>query len=278
LASLRERAPGAVADVAYTLRDTAELERLLSSRHGVELHLGPVPPELKVEIHPSALRQVLIAAIGQLLQHMSSGKIMLCAEHEEGHVRIGIAGCPVRVDQAPMLSFIREILDAHGGSVEVDSDGTSVSLWVKLPAVGESIVLVVDDNPESAHFYRRCVGGTRYHVVHVTEGQRVFQDVETFQPEVIVLDIMLPDVDGWELLALLHERPATRTIPVIVCSVIRERDLALALGAALYLPKPVRCRQFILAMDRALDRASAAAPRAPTNSGAAGSPSVPHPS
>ena len=75
----------------------------------------------------------------------------------------------------------------------------------------------------------------------------------------IVLDVMLPDpaIDGWELLAQLHEHPETRSIPVIICSVIRERQLALSLGAASYLPKPVRRKDFIEALDGVVRRAPA---------------------
>ena len=63
---------------------------------------------------------------------------------------------------------------------------------------------------------------------------------------------MLPGIDGWELLTHLHETPHTRAIPVIVCSVIRGEEMALALGATLYLQKPIRSRQFITALDQAL--------------------------
>jgi len=60
----------------------------------------------------------------------------------------------------------------------------------------------------------------------------------------------LPDIDGWELLTNLREHPATRSLPVIVCSVVREEELALALGAARYVPKPVRRQEFIQALDQ----------------------------
>jgi CheY-like chemotaxis protein len=76
--------------------------------------------------------------------------------------------------------------------------------------------------------------------------------IEAIPPDVIVLDVMLPDVDGWNLLLDLHEHPATRSIPVIVCSVVREENLAMSLGAALYLSKPVSPRQFIRALDQVL--------------------------
>lgn len=63
---------------------------------------------------------------------------------------------------------------------------------------------------------------------------------------------MLPDTDGWKLLSELRESPKTRDTPIIICSVIREEKLALALGATLYLPKPVQRLEFTQALDRVL--------------------------
>ena len=130
-------------------------------------------------------------------------------------------------------------------------------------------MLVVDDNVDLVHVYRRYAVGTRYRIIHAPQGQRVFETIDASAPDIIVLDIMLPDVDGWELLANLHEHPATRSIPIVVCSVVREQELALALGATLYLPKPVERQQFLRALDQALRQASRAASRVAANSAAA---------
>jgi CheY-like chemotaxis protein len=123
---------------------------------------------------------------------------------------------------------------------------------VEVPSVGKTTVLVVDDNLDMARFYRRCSEGTRYHIVHVAQGQGLFETVKVVVPDIIVLDVMLPDVDGWELLMRLHEDPTTRSTPVIICTVVKEEDLALSLGAARYLTKPVRPREFIQALDQLL--------------------------
>mgnify|MGYP001111695391 CR=1 FL=1 len=72
--------------------------------------------------------------------------------------------------------------------------------------------------------------------------------VKEFRPDLVVLDVMLPDTDGWRLLMHLRQHPLTRSTPVIICSVVQESDLASSLGAALYLSKPVRPRQFIQAL------------------------------
>jgi CheY-like chemotaxis protein len=84
----------------------------------------------------------------------------------------------------------------------------------------------------------------------LSQGSKIIEEIEAIRPDIIVLDLMLPDVDGWQLLAELHEHPASRDIPLIVCSVVREEDLALALGATTYLPKPVQCHQLIAALDQ----------------------------
>jgi CheY-like chemotaxis protein len=80
---------------------------------------------------------------------------------------------------------------------------------------------------------------------------------------------MLSDMDGWEILTLLHSTARTRSIPVIVCSVIRQEELALGLGASLYIPKPVGRQDFIQALDRVLPLATTATQTAPKNNAAA---------
>jgi CheY-like chemotaxis protein len=270
LASLQESAPGAVADVGEAIRGAVKLGGVLTSKRDVdlEMEMERVQPNLVAAIHPAALRQVLLTAIRQLAQRMASGQIALHAERQEGNVRIAITGQPVTTDEPPNANFIREIVAAEGGSVEIRTEDDRISLYMELPSA-DLAVLVVDDNADLIHLYRRYVASTRYRIVHTAQGQRAFEIVEASAPDVIILDVMLPDIDGWELLAHLHEHPATRAIPVVVCSVVREEDLALALGAALYLPKPVERQQFIQALDHVLSQAAAGAPIAQANNAAA---------
>ncbi|MBI1877882.1 MAG: response regulator [Chloroflexi bacterium] len=115
-------------------------------------------------------------------------------------------------------------------------------------------MLVIDDNADLVHFYRRYTTGTRYQIVHLAEGQHTLSTVKEIRPNIIILDVMLPDIDGWELLTDLRGQPATQMIPIIVCSVVRRAELALSLGASLYLPKPVRRREFVQALDQILNQ------------------------
>jgi CheY-like chemotaxis protein/AraC-like DNA-binding protein len=254
LASLQKSAPTTVTDVEGALRGVVELRSAPAARRGIELEVGWVQSNLFAAIHRSALRQTLITAIGKLVQHMSSGQILLGAERKEGRVVIAITGCPVAVESVPTSDLIREILATHGGTVQIDVDDGCVSFLMELPSVDEVTVLVVEDNEDLVHVYRRYTAGTRYHILHAAQEKHVFELIESSAPDIIVLDVMLPEVDGWELLTHLREHPVTNAVPIIVCSVVREEELALDLGAALYLPKPVRRRQFLQALDQVLSQ------------------------
>jgi CheY-like chemotaxis protein len=269
LASLRSVDPNRVADVAETLQGVLELESILVPDSDVHLEVGYIQPDLVALVHPSALRQMLITALRRLARHAAPGSIVIFARLREGSAKITVRGPIARESELTEQDLIRDILVPEGTTVEASIEGHHAFLWIDVPSSGQITALAVDDNPDMLQFYRRCTTGTRYRVVPAAGGEEAIKKIKASPPDIIILDVMLPDVDGWKLLMQLHEDPATRPIPVIVCSVVREEDLARALGAALYLPKPVEPRRFVEALDRVCPRAPAEAPEAPPNIAAA---------
>ena len=274
MAVLRARSPDAVSDVAETIGGALDVARALTSAHGVRVTVGAIQPGLVAAIHPTAMRQILIAAIGHIARlagpdrETPGGEITLFARLEEGNVRVSLASTLAAGNALSKEDLLRDIPAPEDVLVDAHVEDANLFLWVTLPSVGRITVLVVDDNWDMGRFFRRATEGTSYHIVHVSEGLDLFEAITEHAPEVIVLDVMLPDVDGWELLMRLHEDRATREIPVIVCSVVREEELALSLGAAAYLAKPVLPREFIEALDRGLHPRPAAGPTVPANSAA----------
>lgn len=262
VASLQRSAPGSVADVSIVIHRVCELAQALASKHGVTMKLGSLPPTLTATIHPSALDQVLLSALTGLVREMSGGEISFCARREGGFIIVDMACAPSTLTGLPNDYLVRELLRAEGGSMEFARDGDGIVLRVTLPALRIAKVLVVDDNADLVHFYRRYTTNTRYEIIHLTGGERVLDEIEASSPDIIVLDVMLPDIDGWELLTHIREHPKGRSIPVIVCSVVREEELAQSLGAASYVAKPVRRQQFLEALDRVLSQVAATETRA----------------
>ena len=247
LASLRQSNPAAVADVGSVVCRAVALERTLAEGYGVALAVGEISDDLTATVHPTALRQVLIMEIGRLSRSSQPREIRLDAwlEGSSATLRLRGAGCcGPPVDDA----LTTEMLQLLGGSLTTVVSGEFVDTYLRVPAVGKVTVVVVDDNPDFVHFCRRCVRGTRFRILQ-PEGWTAAA-IQQATPHVILLDIMLPDADGWELLQTLQRDAATASIPVVVCSIVRAEDLASLMGAVEYLPKPVQHQDLLATLDR----------------------------
>lgn len=124
-------------------------------------------------------------------------------------------------------------------------------VWLLLPLEEETTVLVVDDNQELFALFARYVAGRPYRLTHAGSAEQALALVRAQRPQVITIDLMMPGLDGWELLQALRDDPATAAIPAIICSVLEEPQLALSLGARAYLKKPVGQADLLQALEAA---------------------------
>ena len=116
----------------------------------------------------------------------------------------------------------------------MDSESTSVA---EEDALGR--VLVIDDDPESRQLLLRHLEKESYIGLEAEDAKQGIAIANEKQPDLILLDLMMPNIDGWTALSVLKESPNTRHIPVILQSMLDEKNLGLDLGAAEFLPKPV---------------------------------------
>jgi CheY-like chemotaxis protein len=251
LEALEETAGGAVANVAETLTGVIRLAMHLTRERDISLHADPISSRLMAAIHPSALRHILISIIDQLARQMTSGAIRLSASQGGGEVHICVTGAPVTATAFDDFEPIGTSLSSFDITLSASLQNSDLELSMTLLQV-DRCVLAVDDNMDMAHLYRRYLAGTRYYLQHVDRGEKTFEAVALYQPDLVVLDVMLPDVDGWDLLTRLHENQDTRRLPVLICSVMREKELAQALGASYFLAKPVQRQDFLQALDAIL--------------------------
>jgi CheY-like chemotaxis protein len=156
---------------------------------------------------------------------------------------------PDEVGRDSRWRIARRLLEPHQATLRVcATTAGGVSMLMALPTVQPSAVLVVEDNPDAIDLFRRYLTGTPYRVLAARTGQEAISMADAEQPSVITLDVMMPGQDGWEILHILKSRPSTRETPVIVCSVLPEHELALLLGAAAVLAKPITRQQFLTAL------------------------------
>jgi CheY-like chemotaxis protein len=147
------------------------------------------------------------------------------------------------------LEVVRRLIGEMGGGMIVEDqqphEWTARLSW---HTTQPRILLVVDDNQGFADLFRRYLAVHRWEVVGAADGEAAFMEIERKRPTVIILDVMMPRQDGWEVLMSLKSREESRTIPVIVCSVLSEPQLAASLGADAYLIKPVTQQALLQAL------------------------------
>jgi len=103
----------------------------------------------------------------------------------------------------------------------------------------EPVLVVIDDDRASLELVSAYLDGQGVRVVRARDGTEGLQTIRRLKPAAVLLDIRLPDIDGWEVLNQLRADPRTTELPVIIVSIVDERSQGLAAGAAEYLIKPV---------------------------------------
>jgi len=156
------------------------------------------------------------------------------------------------------LTLAKRFVELHGGRIWLESEvgrGSTFTFTLPMRSVVEKtvttrdttldvqhkgpLVLVIEDDPSAAKLLSLYLTEAGFAFEVVNESEAAFEKVRTLHPAVITLDILMPGLDGWELLTRLKTDGLAERIPVVIISVLDERGKGFALGAADYLVKPV---------------------------------------
>jgi GAF domain-containing protein/CheY-like chemotaxis protein len=162
------------------------------------------------------------------------------------------------------LALSRRLCRMMGGDVVAASEsGRGSTFTIRLPAIvrdaaaeaaeetpttaapaervasGVGTVLVIDDEVAVRDLMQRFLGREGFRVVTAASGEEGLRRARELKPEAITLDVMMPGMDGWAVLSALKSDPATADIPVVMLTIVDDKNLGYALGAADYLTKPI---------------------------------------
>jgi signal transduction histidine kinase/ActR/RegA family two-component response regulator len=191
-----------------------------------------------------------------------SGPGIAAADHERVFAEFQQVGDPAmrQAGTGLGLALTRRLVHAHGGSIELDSDlGRGARFTVRLPNLaphhtspttgagdrGRPTVLLIEDEPSAARLVRAFLETEGYAVVVAATGEHGLAQARRHRPDAVLLDVLLPGIDGWEVLRQLKSDPALRAVPVFMATVVDDRDVGLAMGAADYFVKPVNRNQLL---------------------------------
>ena len=167
------------------------------------------------------------------------------------------------------LAISRRFCQMLGGEVAAESRaGAGSAFTVRLPASvpvaeaagpsapdtagepGAPTVLVIDDDPDALDLVTRFLAKHGYRVATAPDGARGLALARELHPVAITLDVLMPGLDGWGVLAALKADPALAAIPVVMVSMLDDAPVGYALGAAEYLVKPVDRDRLLAALER----------------------------
>src|SRR5271154_4015170 len=118
-------------------------------------------------------------------------------------------------------------------------------------------ILVVDDEPDLLELIDTNLTAAGFSVLMAASGKEALRLARAQQPQLILLDVMLPEVDGLEGCKMLRQDPATRSIPIVMLTARAaeiDRVLGLELGADDYITKPFSMRELVLRVKKLLNR------------------------
>ena len=173
------------------------------------------------------------------------------------------------------LTLTRKFVELHGGTMRLDSaPGKGSTFTFVLPATGHAqsalplaapgetpaasiahgsatgpLVLVIEDDPKAVDLLRIYLGEAGYAVETAKDGEEGWEKTNRLHPSAIILDVLLPKMDGWDFLTKIKANGDTSSIPVIITSIVDQKGKGFALGAADYLVKPFKKTALLKSLD-----------------------------
>ena len=255
---LTDGQPEQVTSVGEAVQTAVDLVQPLARQWTIPLQIDVQTDLAELPVAQLALRSILLTVLNLAIPRAGSGPIAISAMLAESELELTVTCLDTAmsttsflVEDAADLETAQNLAAYYGARLLLQQQkGTGFAFALTLPRPKQIPVLVIDDNADWLDLLQRYAADSRFQVSGTRDpeaGRRLAQEL---QPAVIFLDVMMQNIDGWEILSALRYEPTTSDIPVIICTVLPVKDLALALGADAFLQKPVTQEQFLHMLDR----------------------------
>lgn len=264
LAWIGDHAPVSQVDIAAAVSEAVGLAHPLAVARRIVVEVDVPPAPVVVSMQPVALREMILQLLTAVICHTTDSSMRVQVRPSAQAVEIEIEAAwqglrpEAREECQYALQMARQIARRCGVAVEASLESECFTATLTLPQTPGVPVLVIDDNEDALRLLRRYAVGTPFHILSASTLTQGLVLAAQTRPQIIVLDVLMPNVDGWQVLAQLLHHPLTMQAPILVCSILTQEELALSLGASAYLRKPVTRQAFLQALERHLRRAEPA--------------------
>jgi CheY-like chemotaxis protein len=226
-------------DIRELLESASRSVARLAESHEVTLEVDYPATPISLSTVNSIARQILVTILSYTIQNTRQSSVKITVQTDGEGLSLIVNYLP-RTNGAPIVDekpFIVELCDHLGWQLEeIHHDRHSITIFTRRHG---PTILIIDDNEGLVNLLDRYLTGNAYQVVSAQSGWQGLKLADELLPDAIILDVMMPEMDGWELLQRLKSMEQTADIPVIICSVFNDPELAYSLGASLFIAKPV---------------------------------------
>ena len=235
-----------IINLNQVVRSIIDLFQNNFERESVVVDFFPSQNLLSVNSDRIILRQIIIRIFNLLLQKTDCHNIHLSIDQkgEDVILQFILPGATFEMNQ--LLTFlhseenqIHQWLNELNIQLEGFPTQQEFHLMVRFLGQEKKLILVVDDQEPALKMYERYLSRSNYKIYGLSKATKVLVKAIELNPALILLDIMMPKLDGWEILQSLRLNEKTKQIPIIVCSAWGEPELAKSLGANYFLRKPI---------------------------------------
>lgn len=239
-------------DLCQTMTFALKAVQKLADAHGVEIH-SHIPQEpVMVTTNPAVAQQVLIHLLSQTIQQIEPHSLTIELENQPQAVIISLSTPPSSGDSHLEIDpVITQLISQIHWKVQQRADADGYHIQIRSATSGATL-LIIDDNDGLVDLLLRYFTGYTYQVIAAYSGEEGLRKAEEFPPDAIIMDLMMPGMDGWELLQRLRTKSEMQHIPVIICSVINDPELAYSLGASHFIAKPFNKETLLAALQELL--------------------------
>ena len=274
--------------VGSALEWATAMVRERASSHAIALSVSIAADVGTVETDELKFKQVVLNLLANAVKFTPDGGSVAISAHRDGsELNVTVADTGIGVPPEDQERIFESFQQGRRGASKEEGTGLGLTLsrrivklmggrmWlVSMPGAGSTfgfaipcpslpvdeiassergdvpVVVLVDDDRASLDLLSAYLDGSPTRVLRARDGVEALELIRRVLPAAIVLDIRLPRLDGWQVLAELKADPATAAIPVVIASVVDERSRGMALGANEFLLKPVRRDELVDALRR----------------------------
>ncbi len=221
--------------------------QILADKYNIAIQIEAPASPIMLTTNLVIAQQILTHVLSQIIQQVRPPSLNIQLLDNSHFMRMHYA-----VDgQSPLhiKPIIQQMMDQINWELQCSAAEGTQEICLK-SGQRKALILLIDDNEGLIHLLQRYLTDDAYTLMSVPNTEDGLQIIQQLQPDAIILDVMMPGIDGWELLQRLRTRAETKFIPVIICSVINDSELAFALGASQYVPKPVTREALLLALQK----------------------------